>query len=48
MKVFFIDFESFCNNDFIDALLKYRHQGEKTKVFKYSFINDGKWNDSER
>jgi len=48
MKVFFIDAESFCSLDFIDALSRYRHNGNKTEIYKFSLPNDGKWNDPER
>ena len=45
---FFIDVESFCANDFLDSLHKYRLHGKKTEIFKYTHSNDGKWNDPER
>ena len=48
MKVFYIDVESFCANDLIDSLQKYRLHGKKTEIFKYAYTNDGKWNDPER
>ena len=48
MKVFYIDVVSFCADDFIDSLLKYRLHGKKTKIFKYAYSNDGKWSDPEK
>ena len=45
---FFIDVDSFCANDFLDSLHKYRLHGKKTEIFKYTHSNDGKWNDPER
>ncbi len=48
MKVFYIDVESFCANDFIDSLLKYRLHGKKTEIFKYAYSNVGVWHDPDR
>ena len=48
MKVFYIDVDSFCANDFIDSLQKYSLHGKKTEIFKYAYSNDGKWQDPDK
>ncbi len=48
MKVLFINIDSFCNLDFIDALLSYKHRGIKTEIYRYNMTNDGKWHDQDR
>ena len=48
MKVLFINIDSFCNLDFIDALSGFKHRGEKTDIYRYNMANDGKRHDQDR
>lgn len=45
MKVFFINISSFGNEDFRDALLKFRLNGKKTEIYNHDFENHGERND---
>lgn len=41
MKVLYLDKDSFCAEDFLEALSRYERRGEKTEVVRWRFENQG-------